>query len=330
MSSIGKIWQWFKSFATSRDALMFVFFVLFSTMLWYGRTNANKYQHTITIDIDYIGLTPDIETTDSLPHSLKITYTDTNRPLIYKKPKIDFIHINLSQQLQSNSKQLSVSAGELQALVLNEMPATVSIQRIEPANIQTSFDRLSSKTLPIRFVGTLYPAAQYQIVGDYVLEPANITIYGNKKQLDTIAAIETKPQQINNIKDDFEREIELQPINGIRFSQQNVLLSAKASAFTETSFQLPISIVGCPNDVEVKTFPASVTITIQLSIEEYKHLNKSNIIAMVDYDDMLRSTNGVVKVYVAAESAHIFDAKVKPENVEFIIEKKIDEKNSDG
>ena len=313
--------RWLKQNITTRDALMFLVFVMFSTLLWMSRSDNNQRQHTVTVDIHYIGITPDILFAESLPQSLKITFTDNNRSFFYTKPNLNNINIDLSNQLESRKQIVNITTGTVQQIVKDELPPSAVIQRIEPASFQTSFTRLKSKSVPVVFNGSLQPAPQYQLVGDITLDPASITIYGKKETIDTIKNVTTIPLNITNIKDKFTDNIDIQELQDIRFSQQQVTIHAQAQAFTETTIKLPIHITDLPENVKVKTFPAEVSVKMQMAVASFHNFRQSDVRAFVNYNDMLKSTNGVVKVYVATETTHIFNTKIQPENVEFIIER---------
>lgn len=319
---MNKLLQWFKQFATSRDALMFLVFVMFSTMLWMSRADNGQRQHTLNVEVNYLGITPDIQLNDSLPHSIKITYTDNNKSLFYSKPKLRSINIDVSGKIEENDNLISISAGTIQQLVKDELPPSIAIQRIEPIGIQAAYTRLNSKVVPIKINGTLQPAPQYQLVGEISLEPSVVTIYGTPETIDSIESVPTIPINITNVKEQFSRDIELQPAQSIRLSQTQVRLIARTRAFTEMTAKLPIHIADRPNDISVKTFPAEVSVKMQMGIETYRTFKETDVRAFVNYNDMLKSDNGMVKVYVASESTHIYNIKVQPQNVEFIIEKK--------
>ena len=317
---MANMWRKIKRFATSSDMPMFLVFVLFSTLLWLSRSQGTQHQRTLNLEVRYIGLTPDIQTADSLPHTFKITYTDENYSLFYRKPDIKTINIDLTQQLDSKTHTINLTSGRIQKLIKDELPPSVTILRVEPSSIQTDFEILCNKTVPVKFNGTIKPAPQYQLTDDISIEPSHVTIYGKCKELENIKVVYTSEKNINNVTENYSGEIALSPISGLRFSHSSIQLQAHAQAYTEKNIKLPIQIIGAPEGVKIKTFPAEVNVKLQLGIESYKHFSTSEVKAFVNYNDMLTSTNGIVKVYVSSETIHVFDMKINPENVEFIIE----------
>jgi len=317
-----RLWQRSIAFATSRDALIFIVFVMFSTLLWWSRNNDNQHQRTMVVDINYLGLTPDIAFTDSIPTSLKITYTDNNRKLFNSRPLIDAITVDCTPDLENKKNSINISAGALLQTVNDQLPQSATALHIEPSSLQIPFIRLESKTVPVRFCGTLQAALQYQLDDNMVIQPSVITIYGLQSTIDTINEVKTTEQHISDIKERLTCDVQLEPIADVRFSQSSVELQTNAFAFTETSMTLPIKIIDAPEASDIKVFPAEVNVKMQMSIDNYRKLKESDVKAFVNYSDMVKSTNGMTKVYISTETLHIFNVKVSPENIEFIIEEK--------
>ncbi len=314
------LWYRFKKFATSRDALMFVVFVMFSALLWWSRNNDNQRQRTMVVTIHYLGLTPDIAFTDSIPQSLKITYTDNDAGLFRSKPTLDIVSIDCTQELESKKNSINFSAGTLLQIVNDQLPQSATALRIEPSSIQAAFTRLDSKTVPVTFCGTMQAALQYQLENNMSLYPASVTIYGFPSTIDTIQEVKTVEENIIDVKEQVTREIALQSIEGVTFSQSTVELKVSAFAFTETSATLLVQVINAPAQTDIKVFPAEVNVKMQMSIDNYRKFKESDIRAFVNYEDMLKSANGMTKVYISTETIHIFNVKVYPENIEFIIE----------
>lgn len=320
MPKLQTIWNRLKQFGTSGDALVFVLFLFISTILWFSRVQNNQQHYSIIVPIQYTGLTPEVRLNDSLPKELKISVIDNNNQFFLRKVKIPLIPIDLTTQVSKKQRNINVSAARLQQTVKDQLPANITISQIEPSNIQAQATYLRHKDVEIKFSGKITPAPQYQLSDDIELNPSVITIYGTKETLDTIKQIETKYTSIENVSKLTTEQLQLIVPKGVNIEQTTTTLQVDAYAFTEKRINVPLQVVGQPDNTSIKLFPATVEIKLLLPVQIYQQFNPKAVRAMVNFNEMQNSTNGIVKVYVAAENNQITILKTTPETVEFMIE----------
>ena len=94
-----------KAFLISRDALIFLFFLICSSLFWFTITLNKTYELTVSIPIKYSNVPPEIEFTTELPDSFSVKLKDKGTSmLIYQYKKFDPVVINFNEySVYSNS-----------------------------------------------------------------------------------------------------------------------------------------------------------------------------------------------------------------------------------
>ena len=78
-----------KAFLISRDALIFLFFLICSSLFWFTITLNKTYELTVSIPIKYSNVPPEIEFTTELPDSFSVKLKDKGTSmLIYQYTRI--------------------------------------------------------------------------------------------------------------------------------------------------------------------------------------------------------------------------------------------------
>ncbi len=308
-----------KGYLQSRNWGTFCLFLVFATILWFGHALNSTRDQKLHIPIVYTGLNPEVMFAEELPQSFAIYVRDQGKRLrLYKDETFTPIQIDLSMQTTQESGVVQLTTEVVKQKITDQLQGTTRLQRVLPENISVHYYKQHQKTVPVRLVGEVALAPQYQFTQTPVLQPNTITIYGSKESLQAIQEVTTQTLAIAQVKDSIRESVALQPIEGVRFAESAVMLYAFAEQFTEKAFTLPIQVVGVPNGETLRLFPPTADITVRVGISHFNDVTAADVQVECIYP---QEQVAHLPLQLRYTSPYVTQARVTPTEVEYIIEK---------
>lgn len=315
--------------------LVFIFFLFLSSILWLLTTLNNVYEVDLPIKIRYKNFPEGKVLREELPETLsirirsdgfsiiKFKYISNPSPLvdvnsfalnkISKKKPNDFFLITNSVSKQIN-KQLS-----------HQQEKKVEIKKISPDTLFFKFEDIISKKVAVKPLVDIAFDIQYNLSGKIQSEPDSILVSGGKSIIDTLQYVYTKHIALENIVKTTELESTISPINKVDFSSTIVNLTIPVEQFTEKSIDVPINSINIPDSLSLKIFPRNAKVSFLVSLADYEKVGPMLFTLNVDYKSISESLEEHperIKVNIAKYPDYIYSPVVKPNTIQFIIEKK--------
>ena len=194
-----------KAFLVSRDALIFLFFLICSSLFWFIITLDKTYEFNVNIPIEYINVPPEIEFTTELPDNFNVKLKDKGTSMItyhYKDFAPVIIDFN-EYSVYSNSNLWSIQTNTLveEDIKLQINQSTIILDYF-PDEIVIEKKLLDSKKVPVKTIIDLNFKKQYFLCDDIITSPDSITLYGYKEILDYLNGECTLEEAIYILKRD--------------------------------------------------------------------------------------------------------------------------------
>lgn len=320
MPSIKHILTKVKNTLPLREVLTFVLFLVLASCLWWMYALRSVRERTIEIPIQYSGIPQNVGFSDELPTSVNITICDAGSRLrYYTSHHFGHISIDISKQLQGRSGTVSITSESFRSQINDHLQGTSKLLKISPDLFETHYFVQASKTVPVVLNGNITPANQFLILGDPILTPSQITIYGEKTLLDSISSISTEEINLSNVKDSV--RIDITPIfpKGVRSNEQSVSTLIIAEQYTEKVFVKTIQPKGVPSGATMKLFPATAQVTARVSLSHFNDINGHDIHVSAHYPKSTEQAK--VELEATSKNPYILNLRVSPSAVEYLIEK---------
>lgn len=317
------------AFFKKKDVITFLFFLIFSFVLWYMSTSSDdEIEKSYTIHAQYVGIPENIYIEKTLPEQIKYTLKGKRKEL-NKYKESDTITINLSSYLTSEESKIvnniDISYLEIIKSSISKITSELTPTETQPLSFSSPFKILNTKTVPVKLKNNIKVEPQYILLDSVKISPQYVTILGPEKALDTIDAIYIKP-----IKETFNKSNKLKteliiPQPFVLNSNTDVTISFNIDKSTEKDFNIPISLTNVPNEINIRTFPASINVKFSVSIHNYNNIIPSMFDATLDYNDIVASkiskSTQSVRISYKGET-YITNLTSTPREVEYVIETK--------
>ncbi len=318
-----EIWQHckvaLKGYVQSRNWGTFCLFLVFATILWYGHALNSTRDQKLHIPITYTGLNDEVMFAEELPQSFTIYVRDQGKRLrLYKDERFTPIQVDLHGLTVAEQGTLQLTTEAVRQKITDQLQGTTRLQRVLPENISVKYYKQHHKVVPVRLVGNVSVAPQYQFVLEPVITPTQIDVYGAKETLESLQEVQTEVVEITQVKDSIRMPVSLHPIDGVRFAVSKAEIHAVAEQFTEKVFTLPIRVVGAPEEEILRLFPPTADVTVRVGISHFNDVTAADLQVECAYPTTQVSQ---LPLQLRYTSPYITQARVSPIEVEYIIEK---------
>ena len=312
-----------KAFLTTRDALIFLFFLICSSLFWFSITLNKTYELTVKIPIEYSNVPPEIEFTTELPDSFYVKLKDKGTSMLaYQFKNFDPVVINFNDySVYSNNKSWSIStATHFEKFVKKQINQSSFIIDYNPDEIVIEKKLLDSKKVAVIPLVNINLKKQYFLCEDIKTTPDSITLYGYKEVLDTLNYVYTQKHTTENLNDTLDFFLQLDIPKHCKANPNKVKVFAPIEFYTEKDIDLSIRVKNLPENIVVKTIPEKLNLSFLIGLSKYKEIRPSDFILSIDYESLRQSDTNTETVILESFPQYIKQPYLKNDKVKWLIE----------
>jgi hypothetical protein len=309
-----------KSFLLSKNALSFLLFFALSSGFWFMNALDKVRETNISIPVRFVGLAQNIMITNNLPEKVDVIIKDQGINLFsYSRYHIQEMVFDVDGTFYEKGK-IRISSDQIRGKLSRFLLSTTSIIEINPDSLILQYEKLSSKTVPIKLNSRIKLKQQYMLSGTTQLRPSKITVFGPKQILDTLKYIQTEKVVMTDLDDSLSLTTKLLPIDLVKFASNETRLNLFVERFTEKQLELPIKVINCPENILVRTFPPKAKVSFNIGLSNFNKLNASNLEVILDYNEINKEAQLKQRLKVVSRFTGVTNFKISPSEVEYLIE----------
>lgn len=311
-----------KSFFFSKDVLSFLLFLSLAAAFWFIRALGKEHETTIELPVRYTGIPQDISVVNVPPASITLTVQDEGGRLFsYRNKELIPISIDVSRVFYDKG-EIVITRNQIIRRLSGHVLPTTAIFDIQPDSILIKYEKLSTRVLPVVVNGTYSLASQYELSSPVQVDPAEITVYGPKKMLDTMKVVRTQPIDLKNLSDTTIVRTKPAAVESFRYQENEIKVSFFVEMFTEKTMNLPVTIVNGPENIHVRTFPAVVKATFNIGMSQFNNMSENDLKIYIDYKELKNTKGAKIPLQVENNTGYISNVRILPAEVEFLLEEK--------
>jgi YbbR domain-containing protein len=306
-----------------RNMLFFMLFMIlafiFWLMLFFQKENV---EGTYRVPLKYTNVPEDVVFDNELPEFIEVTVADKGSE-IFKLDVIrrDSLEIDVATLTEGGTTVLQ--GDQYRLLILSRLSPSSAIRGYYPMNISLATSKLKSKQLMVIFDGEITTSRANLVVDSVLFIPETITAYGSKESLDQLKNAVTEYTIFKNLKSTSQLPIRINPVEGVKFSPDQVEAFIPIEEYTERGFEVPIVATHLPKDLDVKFFPSKVNVTFSVTLEEYKKIDPEDFEITLDYRKFHDNEDGRVEIELTKSPSTVVNPRLSPTSVEFLFESKL-------
>ena len=312
-----------KAFLITRDALIFLFFLICSAIFWFTNTLNKTYELNVEFPIEYVNVPPELEFTTELPSSFSVKLKDKGTSMIfYQHKEFDPVIINFNDySVYSGSNTWSVPTTALfEKFIKKQIDQSSIIMNYYPEEIVIEKKLLDSKKVKVEPRINLNLQKQYFLCDKIATSPDSITLYGYKEILDTLKCIYTQAYTSDKLKDTLNTILLLDIPEHCKANPNKINVTAPIEFYTESDIDLSITIKNLPENISVKTIPEKLNVSFLVGLSKYKEIRPSDFILSLDYEVLRKSDSNSETVTLESYPTYIKNPYLKNNKVKWLIE----------
>ena len=305
--------------ATSKEFLIFLFFVFIASVFWLFQVLNDNYEGQISMKLDLKNVPDNAVLTSELPPEIKVRLKDRGMVLLnYWVNSVSAIPIDF-EEYEGQGNQVVVSQSALKQKIKNALSQSTELVSIYPDTLSYIYATGDGKKVPVRLKGKITVDPRYYIA-DVVYQPDSVMVYAPSEILDTISAAYTSSVVFEQVKDTTTQKVLLQKQKGVKFVPDFSEIRLLADVYSEKTLEVPVRGINFPANKVLRTFPSKVNVTFQVGLSHFRTVNPDDFFIAVSYEELIRGNKSKCTPHLKAFPKIIKHPRVSPEEVDFIIE----------
>lgn len=296
----------------------FLFFLGFSTVIWFFVQFSKTYTVPIELPLEYINVPKDKLLVDNNPSTLELRVRDYGFNLARYKILPPELAIDMSEAREEGN-QLVYDLEQQKTQLLSQLNLEYDEANFFQNNIKVNFEQKAVKTVKVVSNLELGFAVGYSALEEINLEPDSVTISGPRSVLDTLEEIGTVAIKINNISKDLQGKVKLQTggLNKVTLFQDEVSYSLRTDKFTEGKVNIPVELINVPEDYNIVIFPKEVVVYYQVSLNDFDKIQPSSFKVVVDFKNELPK-EGFLLAQVVQKPPLVNNVRLNEKKIQFV------------
>lgn len=313
---------------SNQKVITFLFFVLLSSTFWLLNALNKTYTTSIPYPVHYVNFPENKILIGDIPQRLSLDveahgYTLLKYKLSSRKIPIIFNvkSFSLNRIPGENQNRFYILTQFAREKIARQLSSEITINDINPDTLYFNFAELVSKRIPVNAIIEVEFARQYMVQGRISTTPDSLTVTGPDVILDTLSYIDTKPLKLEKVSHSTQRNLSLQAIENLEYSDKRVVVNIPVERFTQASLLVPVNAINVPDSLGLKTFPSKVNVSYIVGLSSFNLVDENAFEIVVDYNQLQNNLNNKLRVEVIRSPVFVRSVTVHPLYVDYVIEK---------
>jgi hypothetical protein len=305
-----------------RKYLAFLSFLALTLMFWLMNKLAQDYSTTLKIS-------------PKLRNSLSGIYSDAADNTLYVQVQASGFFILGKKFSENNSvvidvknipegkhkAGLKIATVNLKDQIRDDFDKNVRILSIEPDTIHFNISEHVTKKVPVTGDFSLSFKDEFRQYTPVQFSPDSVTIVGSQEHVAKVKSVSLSPEKYENIDETIEGISTVAPKSNIYANPSKIRYKIPVERCTEGSVSVAVRTVNVPRGSKLVLLPARVDIKYTVTLKDFASVSMNDFFAEVDFKDTKTSLSRYVRVKAVRYPSSVFDLRVEPSFVEFLIQK---------
>ena len=310
--------------ANNRKVKVFLLFLICSFLAWFLSNLSESYESRANFNLNYRNLPDTLFLGNNSAESMEAKIRTSGFRHFYLNLFNKRINLDLSQSVFENGGY-KLTEDSLKKQIESQLSQNISLVDLYRDELAVDMYKVATKEVPIKIVLDIQFEQNYIMEGVPEVAPRTVLVKGPPNEVDTLKHVFTSKIELNNISDDFSKDIALvfpkEMTNSI-FSISRVKVSGKVARFSEKVFEVPVRVINFPEGYSIKTFPASISVLCKATIEQLKVMEHDDFDVIADYSQLSNAKDNVLFLQLAQKPEKSHGVRLLENKVNFVLEQK--------
>ena len=324
---LGTVWNTVRELLLHRRSKqlgVFLVFVVLATCFWLVQTLNETFHTDLRFALRLDNVPQGVIVTTDLPSQVVVHVTDRGTELADYFPNSGSTCIALDFADYDNGRDhghVIVAKDWVEAQVKELLNASTTIDGIEPDTLEFFYTRGTSRKIPVVHRGQVTLDELHYLVG-VTCEPDSVTIWADRRTLDTLRAVYTTTCNFEDISEDAMQHAQLSALRGVKMVPNEVDVTALVDMYTEKTITgVPIQSINFPAGVVLRTFPSRADVTFRVGTKDFNRYSSENFVLAATYEELLGMSDSVYPLHLRSIPEGVSQVRIRPATVQFLIER---------
>ncbi|MDR1129351.1 MAG: hypothetical protein LBK96_00020, partial [Prevotellaceae bacterium] len=202
--------------------------------------------------------------------------------------------------------------------IRDDFDKNVRILSIEPDTIYFNMSEHVTKKVPVTGDFSLSFKDEFRQYAPVQFSPDSVTIVGSQEHVAKVNSVSLSPKKYENIDETIE---DISTVSNIIANPSKIRYKIPVERCTEGTVSVAVKTVNVPRGSKLILLPARVEIKYVVPLKDFASVSTTDFFAEVDFNDTKTSLSRYVKVKAVQYPSSVFDIRMEPSFVEFLIQK---------
>lgn len=205
-----------------------------------------------------------------------------------------------------------VTAAELNGYTGQIFGGGTRIEALLSDTLMFRFPFENHRKVPVQPVYSIEFRPQYTSVGELVISPDSVVIYGEPYHIEEVDKVFTVPMNLHDLHSSVHGEIGIEKMKGVRISEEKVSYGLDVSRYVEIRASLPVGTRNVPAGRSMTVYPSVASVSFRCMFPVTADPSSSAEL-YIDYADFSSSLEGQCFPHVENLPDGVLGYRVEPE-----------------
>lgn len=305
---------------TSKEVLIFLFFLILSGIFWLILTLNETYEREIKVIVRIKGIPQNVVLTSNEVDTLRIVVRDKGWILLrYLYEANRNINIPFKNYDRGNGFG-NIPSSDIKRLTIQQLEMSTLISTVKPDKVEFFYNNGERKRVPVRWTGRVIPEQLY-FISHVQYWPDSVDVYASREKLDSIRTIYTEQLNYVGFRDTLVINCKLSHLKDVKVVPDQIRMGFFTDVLTEESIDgIPIKAINMPEGKVLRTFPPKVRVHFVTGVSLFRKLRAEDFTVIADYKEITQNPSEKCNIYLKTIPHGISRAALDIKQVDYLIE----------
>ncbi|SRX55622.1 CdaR family protein [Aequorivita sp. CIP111184] len=298
----------------------FLFFLVLATIFWVLTKFSREFTSTMQARINYENIPETAALAGNNINDITFDLTANGFEILFYKFKKPTIEVQVSKYYTNEKKGFTISKNDLLRLVASNFNRNLAIKNLSVEQLEVRLDPIVLKKVRVVAMTDISFKNGFKAVDSIIVFPDSITISGPSGSLKNIKTIATDLISLKDVEKNISETIKIsKPSKEVVLVKPNkVGVKLEVAEFSQGKFTLPVEVINLPPDVEIKLVPQVITISFDVSVNDFAKITKENFRVVCDYSKRNENENFMLP-FLEKKPQNIINVMFEPKKIDFFV-----------
>ncbi len=298
----------------------FLFFLLLATIFWVLAKFSREFTAIIIAKIDYENIPETAALSEGNPSEITFDLTANGFEILFYKLKNPSIIVPVQKYYDKDKAGFEIPKDQLLRMVSSSFNRNFAIKNLSLEELNVYLDPIVLKKVRVIVKTDIIFKDGFKPVDSIKILPDSVIISGSSGSLKKINTIETELITIKDVEKDISETVKITIPKGeiISINPNKVDVNLAVAEFFQRQFTIQAEVINLPPNVEVKLVPQSITVTFDVSVNDFAKITEESFRLVCDYARRNKDENFMLP-FLEKKPDNIHNVVFEPKKVDFFI-----------